>query len=337
MTANLKTLQPGDPAYLAAAFELVGLKEIVGSKDEPKIVAFFAEAGQSYVKDDETAWCAAFAHAMLAKGGIKGTGMLNARSYMQWGTATTAPKRGDIAVFKRGNSSWQGHVAFFLFEDGAYVWVLGGNQSNSVSVARQTKASLLGYRRPPKGVAAQVEAKPRPAAPTATAKAAASAELTKAVQAALIEKGYPEVGLADGKYGSKTRGAILAFEADHALPLTGLVTAELWEGINAAETREVAPSRAEGKPQGNAALKASTGNLGVGGVLGGTAILGFADPLVKSIEGGAGLVYRVKAAFEPIIDLWPLLALIAAGLVIFFAWRSRRAVIQDFQTGKLTR
>ncbi|MCR6673217.1 TIGR02594 family protein [Devosia ginsengisoli] len=327
MTTNFKKVLPGDPAHLIAAFELLGLKEIVGGKHEAQVVAFFADAGHDWVKDDETAWCAAFAHSMLGRGGIKGTGSLAARSYLDWGSSTDSPVRGDIVVFKRGNSGWQGHVAFFLAEVGDRVWVLGGNQSNAVSVASYAKSSLLGYRHPPLASVAVPVSAPKPA----------SRALIEAVQKALIAKGYNEVGKPDGLYGSKTRGAILAFEADHALSLTGQPSGDLLEAIMAAEPREVPQDRATGKPENNAALKATNGQLGFGGLLGGGALLGFAEPIVKSIEGGAGLVYRLKSSIEPIVDLWPLGAVVAAGAVIYFALRSRKAVVEDYRTGKLAR
>lgn len=334
MTADFKKLQPGDPAHLVAAFELLGLKEIVGSKHEPQVVQFFADAGHAWVKDDETAWCAAFAHSMLGQAGIKGTGSLAARSYLDWGAPTDHPQRGDVVVFKRGSSSWQGHVAFYLGADKTHVWVIGGNQSNSVSVARYTKASLLGYRRPPKGVAAKIEAKPKPA-PRPVAKAA-SKELVMAVQTALADKGYTMVGEIDGIYGRNTRDAINAFQADHDLPMTGLPSGDLLEAILAADPRPVAEARATGKPKDNPAVKANTANVTVGSVLTGTAVIGLAEPIVSAVEGGAGLVARVRGAFEPIIDLWPILAVLAGLAVIWFAIQSRKAVVNDYRAGRLT-
>lgn len=137
-----------EPVWLAGARKLVGLKEIVGSKHEKQIVAFFAEAGNPGVKDDETAWCAAFVGAMLKKAGVKGTGKLNARSYLQWGVKIDQPRVGCIVVFKRGNSAWQGHVAFYLRTVGNRIEVLGGNQGNAVSIAQYPKSALLGYRWP---------------------------------------------------------------------------------------------------------------------------------------------------------------------------------------------
>jgi uncharacterized protein (TIGR02594 family) len=75
----------------------------------PKVVAYFKDSGNAGVKDDATAWCAAFVGAMLARSGVKGTGKMTARSYLEWGDPVdrSDAKPGDIVVFKRGNSSWR--------------------------------------------------------------------------------------------------------------------------------------------------------------------------------------------------------------------------------------
>ncbi len=126
----------------------VGLKEIVGKRHEKKVVKMFADVGHSWVKDDETAWCAAFVGSCLERAGIKSTKALNARSYLKWGKMLAKPTPGCIVIFKRGSSTWQGHVAFYVSETKTAVQVLGGNQSNSVSIANYSKAKLLGYRWP---------------------------------------------------------------------------------------------------------------------------------------------------------------------------------------------
>ena len=120
-----------------------------GNGSNPKVVAYFKDAGQAGVKDDATAWCAAFVGAMLKRGGMKGTGSLLARSYLDWGVAVDREdaREGDIAVFRRGNSSWQGHVAFFVKDNGSTITVLGGNQSDAVNISSYSAASLLGIRR----------------------------------------------------------------------------------------------------------------------------------------------------------------------------------------------
>lgn len=119
--------------------------------DNPKVVAYFKDSGNPGVKDDETAWCAAFVGAMLARSGVKPTGALNARSYMDWGLPVERKdaKPGDIVVFRRGTSSWQGHVAFFVKDQGKTIDVLGGNQSDAVNIKGYSADQLLSIRRAP--------------------------------------------------------------------------------------------------------------------------------------------------------------------------------------------
>lgn len=76
--------------------------------------------------------------------------MLNARSFLNWGTETTEPQLGDIVVLSRGDpDGWKGHVGFFKgFDANGDILILGGNQGDSVSVSSYSKDRLLGYRRP---------------------------------------------------------------------------------------------------------------------------------------------------------------------------------------------
>lgn len=117
--------------------------------DNPKVVAYFRDAGHAWVKDDETAWCAAFVGAMLKRAGMEGTGKLTARSYLEWGVPVELAdaREGDVLVFKRGTSAWQGHVTFFVRRAGTHIECLGGNQSDQVKVSRYPLVDLLGVRR----------------------------------------------------------------------------------------------------------------------------------------------------------------------------------------------
>ncbi len=144
-------------AYELAKAEVGTVEWAKGSN--PKVVAYYKDAGHPEIVDDATAWCAAFVGAMLRRSGQAGTGSLAARSYLQWGKAVDLDdaKPGDIVVFKRGNSSWQGHVAFYVSHDAGTIAVLGGNQRDAVTVAKYGRVSLLGIRRaalPSKPVAA---------------------------------------------------------------------------------------------------------------------------------------------------------------------------------------
>lgn len=179
--------------------------------NNPKVVAYFKDSGNAGVKDDETAWCAAFVGAMLKRAGLKGTGKLNARSYLEWGTPVDRKdaKPGDIVIFKRGNSSWQGHVAFFVKDRGALIDVLGGNQSNAVNVKGYQSAALLGIRRAPKATLGKIKV-PTPA--TAPKNPAQRAADPKAPTPAKDTVG----GLAGGLTGGGVVLALVAFGHDIA-------------------------------------------------------------------------------------------------------------------------
>lgn len=136
-------------AYEIAEREIGTMEWADGSN--PKVVAYFKDAGHPDVKDDSTAWCAAFVGAVLSRAGQSGTGKLTARSYLDWGRPVdrSEARPGDIVVLKRGGSSWQGHVGFFVRDNGSTITILGGNQSNAVNRRSYnvSDGQLLGIRR----------------------------------------------------------------------------------------------------------------------------------------------------------------------------------------------
>lgn len=136
--------------WMKIAESYLGTTEISGSRHNPVILKFFKESGHAQIRDDETPWCSAFTNGVLYEAGMIGTKNLMARSWLNWkhGDKVINPRFGDIAIFKRGNSQVYGHVAFFISWDDKYVYVLGGNQSNSVTRTRIPRSNLLGFRRP---------------------------------------------------------------------------------------------------------------------------------------------------------------------------------------------
>ena len=135
-------------AYDLAKAE-IGTKEIPGPQHNPKVVTYFSEVGHAWVKDDETAWCAAFVGAMLKRAGLPQTGKLNARSYLDWGKPVEIKdaQPGDIVVLWRGSpDSWQGHVGFFVRAFGDEVIILGGNQANAVNERPYAISRVLSIR-----------------------------------------------------------------------------------------------------------------------------------------------------------------------------------------------
>lgn len=137
-----------EPKWYELAVAELGTKEVPGSGSNSTIQQYYKDAGSGPMPDS-VPWCAAFVGSMLERSGIKGTGKLTARSYLQWGERLPLPKLGAIVVFRRGSSPWQGHVAFFVKDnsDGT-IRVIGGNQSDAVTQADYSKALVLGYRWP---------------------------------------------------------------------------------------------------------------------------------------------------------------------------------------------
>ena len=84
----------------------------------------------------------------MAQAGLRGTGSALARSWLDWGTAVDRPKRGTVTVFRRAGGPTLGHVGFFWQSSGDRILVLGGNQSDQVSIKGYPKVDLLGYRWP---------------------------------------------------------------------------------------------------------------------------------------------------------------------------------------------
>lgn len=123
------------PPWLKEAAKNLGVAEGPGAKDNPTVLKYYADAGFPGVKHDEVAWCAAFIGAMLKRSGYKPSGSLAARSYEAFGVNLHKPMFGCIGVKKRAGGGWLGHVGFVVAYDGSRAWMLGGNQSDKVSVA----------------------------------------------------------------------------------------------------------------------------------------------------------------------------------------------------------
>lgn len=124
-----------------------GVKGVDGAVHNPRILTYFRAPGFSWVKDDETAWCAAFVNWCFWKAGLKVPATLAARSFLTVGKRTLSPKLGDLVVLWRGTKEGTlGHVGFYICTVGKIVYILGGNQSNSVNITGFPTAQVLDYR-----------------------------------------------------------------------------------------------------------------------------------------------------------------------------------------------
>ncbi|WP_185982977.1 TIGR02594 family protein [Aureimonas mangrovi] len=132
---------------LAVARQFDGLNE----RADSKVLDGFMQASGNWnnLSAADTAWCAAFANAAIARTGGQGTGSNLASSFMGWGSGTNAPQVGDIVVLKPQAQGTSGHVGFVAgFGDGT-VQVFGGNQSHGANTKSFGLDQVRGYRTGP--------------------------------------------------------------------------------------------------------------------------------------------------------------------------------------------
>lgn len=137
------------PRHLVAALAFYGLREIVGPQDNPTILEWADELGAGAIfRSDEVPWCGLFlAKVMRIAHRDYPPAFYRALSWSTWGLGSRFPELGDVLVFTRDGG---GHVGLYVGEDpGGYLHVLGGNQSNAVSIMRLHASRLSAVRRPP--------------------------------------------------------------------------------------------------------------------------------------------------------------------------------------------
>jgi uncharacterized protein (TIGR02594 family) len=126
----------------------IGVKEIPGKQHNSTILNWYRRLIIS-IFDDETAWCSTFVNFCALEAGYERTGKLNARSWLNIGLKIpiSDARPGDVLIFERGNSGWEGHVTFFVSASASSARCLGGNQNDEVNIATYSLSKLLGVRR----------------------------------------------------------------------------------------------------------------------------------------------------------------------------------------------
>ncbi len=137
--------------WFQEARRLLGVKEEPGVRNNPKILQWATVQGLKEYDADSTPWCGLFVgHCVSATLDREPTPteLLSARSWARFGIPS-APTIGAVMVFWRGSpTGWQGHVGFYAGESQDAYRVLGGNQSDSVSLAWLPKQRLVTSRWP---------------------------------------------------------------------------------------------------------------------------------------------------------------------------------------------
>jgi hypothetical protein len=165
------------------------------------------------------------------------------------------------------------------------------------------------------------------------------------VQARLDALGYPEVGAVDGRWGSKTRAAILAFRADNGLPLDTVIDDKLLAALLRAEPRTVGMERAtttvqDLRDKGAEDVKAADGVTTVGGLAGLAGALGAVQALSEMLDNYATALQPVTDFLEPMVaglgldgKVWTAL-LGLGGAAVYFAYRIKQIRVDKHRTAR---
>jgi uncharacterized protein (TIGR02594 family) len=140
------------------AERFVGTKEVPGRKHNEMIMAML-HMDVKWPDDDKVPWCSAFVNYIAWLWRLPRSRSLLARSWLNIGIPINldeAEAGSDIVILRRGggdqpgpdNMTASGHVGFFSkFEVSVGVWILGGNQSDSVGLQAFKSSRVIGVRR----------------------------------------------------------------------------------------------------------------------------------------------------------------------------------------------
>jgi len=137
-----------DLPWMIEARKQMGLNE---KTDRQELAAWLRSDGSSVGDPSKIPWCGDFVETCLRKTLPHDNYPDNpygARNWSKFGIPC-ALIPGAIAVFWRGSpNGWKGHVGFVVSANDTHIMILGGNQKNSVSIAKLDRSRLLECRWP---------------------------------------------------------------------------------------------------------------------------------------------------------------------------------------------
>jgi uncharacterized protein (TIGR02594 family) len=138
-----------DLPWMQVARAHLGLHE---GRDNKVLRAFLEMDGATLGDPSKLPWCGDFVETCIKVGlpyetftGNLKANRYWARNWLEFGLVSV-PTYGAVVIFERGPSS--GHVGFLVGQDAECFYVLGGNQSDTVTIARIASKRALGYRWP---------------------------------------------------------------------------------------------------------------------------------------------------------------------------------------------
>lgn len=139
--------KPQKPIWMNIAENERGIAELKNG-DNPRIIEYHRTTLLN-AKNDETPWCSSFVNWVLKQAGFEITKSAAARSWLKYGTVLEKSKFGAITILSRGSNLASGHVGFYYGQnDKNNFFLLGGNQSDKVSVQIFPNNRILGFRWP---------------------------------------------------------------------------------------------------------------------------------------------------------------------------------------------
>lgn len=134
------------------------IKELPGNSHNPFVQWCHSLCGLGPDQPDEVPWCSSFMNAIALIARLPRSRSAAARSWLVIGAKVELPEAqvgNDVVVLQRGSGvqpgpedlNAPGHVGLFSGSAGGGVWVLGGNQSNSVTRQWFPESKVLGVRR----------------------------------------------------------------------------------------------------------------------------------------------------------------------------------------------
>lgn len=143
-------MTPVDPLWLSVARLCLGIREVPGQANNPTIMQWAKDIhAPDWYNNDDQPWCAVFLNRLMmaCQLPLSGTGfdLLRAKSFESWGIPLTIPAFGCVMTFSRPEGA---HVGLYLGERADAYRILGGNQSNAVSLTWIAKDRLVAMRWP---------------------------------------------------------------------------------------------------------------------------------------------------------------------------------------------
>jgi uncharacterized protein (TIGR02594 family) len=139
---------PGPLPWITEAKSALGRHE---ARDRSWLMDWLKRDGRSLGDPSKNPWCGDFVETCIRMGlpdepllGALGTNPYWARNWLLFGREVQ-PITGAVLIFERGSG---GHVGFAIGQDDTHFYVLGGNQSDAITIARIAKSRLLGARWP---------------------------------------------------------------------------------------------------------------------------------------------------------------------------------------------